>query len=72
MGGDLPYVNGEVFNRQQKHCFDEALKKFSGTRKMGNDEFCNKYLEQLEMDLNSLGYYHQLYCVCYQSVLRYI
>ena len=55
MGGDLPYVNAEVFCRQQTHCFSEAMSKFNQTRKMGSEDFCKEYLERLELDLKDLG-----------------
>ena len=55
MGGELPYVNGEVFNRQKNHCHSESVKQFVNTRKMGSDDFCKEYLDKLELDLNELG-----------------
>uniref|UniRef100_A0A671UN18 Atlastin 3 n=1 Tax=Sparus aurata TaxID=8175 RepID=A0A671UN18_SPAAU len=53
-GGDLPYVSPESL--EEKHNFNvrEALHAFSSTKKMGGQEFCDRYQEQLEKELEDM------------------
>ncbi|KAF6726574.1 Atlastin-3 [Oryzias melastigma] len=53
-GGDLPYVAPESL--QEKHIFfsGEALHTFSSTKKMGGQEFCDRYRAQLEKELEEM------------------
>ncbi|XP_053284627.1 atlastin-3 [Pleuronectes platessa] len=63
-GGDLPYVAPESL--EEKHVFNsrEALHSFSSTKKMGGQEFCDKYQSQLENELTEMW---QSYCKHNQS-----
>ncbi|XP_062249825.1 atlastin-3 [Platichthys flesus] len=63
-GGDLPYVAPESL--EEKHVFNsrEALHSFSSTKKMGGQEFCDKYQAQLEKELTEMW---QSYCKHNQS-----
>lgn len=53
-GGDLPYV--APASLEEKHHFHsrEALHTFSSTKKMGGQEFCDRYQEQLEKELEEM------------------
>ncbi|XP_058506336.1 atlastin-3 [Solea solea] len=53
-GGDLPYVAPESL--EEKHVFNyrEALHAFSSTKKMGGQEFCDRYQAQLEKELEEM------------------
>lgn len=53
-GGDLPYVSPD--NLEEKHHFNfkEALYTFSSTKKMGGQEFCDRYQTQLEKELEEM------------------
>ncbi|KAM9832771.1 atlastin-3-like [Syngnathus typhle] len=50
-GGDLPYVSPESLEEKHQFYFKEALFSFSSTKKMGGQEFCDRYQEQLEKEL---------------------
>ncbi|XP_051924369.1 atlastin-3 [Hippocampus zosterae] len=53
-GGDLPYVSPESLEEKHQFYFKEALYSFSSTKKMGGQEFCDRYQEQLEKELEEM------------------
>ncbi|XP_076015750.1 atlastin-3-like [Genypterus blacodes] len=53
-GGDLPYVAPESLTEKHLFSFREALHAFSSTKKMGGQEFCDRYQEQLETELGQM------------------
>ncbi|XP_073343028.1 atlastin-3 [Pagrus major] len=53
-GGDLPYVSPESLEEKHHFNFREALHAFSSTKKMGGQEFCDRYQEQLEKELGDM------------------
>uniref|UniRef100_A0A669EE59 Atlastin 3 n=1 Tax=Oreochromis niloticus TaxID=8128 RepID=A0A669EE59_ORENI len=50
-GGDLPYVSPESLEEKHQFFIREALHVFASTKKMGGQEFCNRYQEKLEKEL---------------------
>lgn len=53
-GGDLPYVSPESLEERHHFNFREALYAFSSTKKMGGQEFCDRYQAQLEKELEEM------------------
>ncbi|XP_003970249.3 atlastin-3 [Takifugu rubripes] len=53
-GGDLPYVSPESLEEKHHFNFKEALHAFSSTKKMGGQEFCDRYQAQLEKELEEM------------------
>lgn len=47
-GGTRPYLNTNTMESEHKRVKDKALHQFQSKRKMGGDEFSEKYREQLE------------------------
>lgn len=53
-GGDLPYVSPDSLEEKHHFNFKEALYTFSSTKKMGGQEFCDRYQAQLEKELDEM------------------
>lgn len=53
-GGDLPYVSPDCLEEKHHFNFKEALYTFSSTKKMGGQEFCDRYQAQLEKELEEM------------------
>lgn len=53
-GGDLPYVAPESLEEKHQFHLKEALYSFSSTKKMGGQEFCDRYQGQLEKELEDM------------------
>lgn len=53
-GGDLPYVSPDSLGEKHHFNFKEALYTFSSTKKMGGQEFCDRYQVQLEKELEEM------------------
>lgn len=53
-GGDLPYVSPDSLEEKHHFNFKEALYTFSSTKKMGGQEFCDRYQAQLEKELEEM------------------
>lgn len=53
-GGDLPYVSPDTLEEKHNFNFKEALYTFSSTKKMGGQEFCDRYQAQLEKELEEM------------------
>lgn len=58
-GGDLPYVSPESLEEKHHFHFREALHNFSSTKKMGGQEFCDRYQGQLEKELDEMWQSYQ-------------
>ncbi|XP_068895871.1 atlastin isoform X2 [Tenebrio molitor] len=50
-GGNKPYLNTATMESEHRKVKDKAIHQFQSKRKMGGDEFSEKYKEQLEKDL---------------------
>ncbi|XP_071395512.1 atlastin-3 [Centroberyx affinis] len=50
-GGELPYVAPDSLEEKHHFFFRESLHTFSSTKKMGGQEFCDRYQVQLEAEL---------------------
>ncbi|KAJ8338073.1 hypothetical protein SKAU_G00370390 [Synaphobranchus kaupii] len=50
-GGDLPYVSPDSLEEKQDFFFGESLHLFISTKKMGGQDYCNRYQTQLEEEL---------------------
>uniref|UniRef100_A0A672HCR1 Atlastin-3-like n=1 Tax=Salarias fasciatus TaxID=181472 RepID=A0A672HCR1_SALFA len=53
-GGDLPYVAPESLEEKSNFFVKEALHAFSSTKKMGGQEFCDRYQSELEKELEEM------------------
>lgn len=53
-GGDLPYVAPDSLEEKHQFFFKESLHNFSSTKKMGGQEFCDRYQAQLESELEEM------------------
>ncbi|KAM4622016.1 atlastin-3-like [Polymixia lowei] len=53
-GGDLPYVAPDSLDEKHHFFFRESLHAFSSTKKMGGQEFCDRYQAQLETELGEM------------------
>lgn len=47
-GGNKPYLNTATMESEHRKVKDKAIHQFQSKRKMGGDEFSEKYKEQLE------------------------
>ena len=47
-GGNKPYLNTAAIESEHRRHKDKALHQFQSKRKMGGDEFSEKYKEQLD------------------------
>lgn len=51
-GGNKPYLNTIKMESEHRKVKDKAIHQFQSKRKMGGDEFSEKYKEQLEKVMN--------------------
>ncbi|KAI4832784.1 hypothetical protein KUCAC02_015732 [Chaenocephalus aceratus] len=51
-GGDKPYINPAELERWHLEFRQASVKHFRGVKKMGGEEFCRRYQEQLEAELD--------------------
>lgn len=51
-GGDAPYVNPELLEDRHNEYRQQAIDKFTATRKMGGEEFSATYLHNLKNDID--------------------
>ncbi|KAJ8281878.1 hypothetical protein COCON_G00043970 [Conger conger] len=51
-GGDLPYVAPDSLEEKQNFIRSESLRLFDSTKKIGGQEFCDRYHAELEEELN--------------------
>lgn len=47
-GGNKPYLNTATMEAEHRRIKDKAIHQFQSKRKMGGEEFSEKYKEQLE------------------------
>ncbi|XP_012583029.1 PREDICTED: atlastin-2 isoform X3 [Condylura cristata] len=50
-GGDKPYIAPSDLERKHLDLKEVALKQFRSVKKMGGDEFCHRYQDQLEAEI---------------------
>ncbi|XP_073484130.1 atlastin-2 isoform X1 [Aquarana catesbeiana] len=50
-GGDKPYIAPADLERKHLDAKDVCIKQFRSVKKMGGEEFCHRYQEQLEAEL---------------------
>ncbi|XP_078505148.1 atlastin-2 isoform X2 [Lissotriton helveticus] len=50
-GGDKPYIAPSDLDRKHQDLKDSAIKQFRSVKKMGGEEFCQRYQDQLEAEL---------------------
>lgn len=53
-GGDLPYVAPATLEEKHDFFYGEAIHSFLSTKKMGGQEFCDRYQEQLQKELGDM------------------
>lgn len=53
-GGDQPYISPKELEALHLRLKDKARENFEGTRKMGGDAFCKKYLDKLLAELDEI------------------
>ncbi|XP_066994905.1 atlastin-like [Anabrus simplex] len=53
-GGAQPYVNTEQMDAEHNRSKNNAIQAFSNKRKMGGEEFAQKYLEELVNDIEEM------------------
>ncbi|XP_043913612.1 atlastin-2 isoform X3 [Protopterus annectens] len=51
-GGDKPYIAPSDLERKHKEFKEVAVKQFRSVKKMGGEEFCRRYQEQLEREID--------------------
>ncbi|XP_018497757.1 atlastin-2 [Galendromus occidentalis] len=60
-GGEQSYITPRELFQHHEALKDAAKRRFEGTRKMGNEEFCQIYLEKLLEDLDDTFVSYQKY-----------
>ncbi|XP_065446022.1 atlastin-2 isoform X9 [Chrysemys picta bellii] len=53
-GGDKPYIAPSDLERQHQGFKESAVKQFCSVKKMGGEEFCRRYQDQLEAELDEI------------------
>ncbi|XP_075781967.1 atlastin-2 isoform X2 [Pelodiscus sinensis] len=53
-GGDKPYIAPSDLERQHQGFKESAVKQFCAVKKMGGDEFCHRYQDQLEAEIDEI------------------
>ncbi|OQR70125.1 atlastin-2-like [Tropilaelaps mercedesae] len=53
-GGDQPYISPRELQQHHSHFKNQARSRFEHTRKMGGDEFCERYLHKLMNELDQM------------------
>ncbi|NWU93183.1 ATLA2 protein, partial [Upupa epops] len=51
-GGDKPYIAPMDLERKHQDFRDSAIRQFRSVKKMGGEEFCRRYQEQLEVEID--------------------
>ena len=51
-GGDKPYIAPADLERTHKDLKQKSIQQFRAVKKMGGEEFCRRYQEQLEAELD--------------------
>lgn len=63
-GGNKPYLNTSIMDIEHKRVKDKALHQFHSKRKMGGEEFSEKYKDQLEKVFFSVSRANRLLYNC--------
>ncbi|XP_054033271.1 atlastin-2 isoform X2 [Dryobates pubescens] len=53
-GGDKPYLAPSDLERRHQECRESAVRQFRAVKKMGGEEFCRRYQEQLEVEIDEI------------------
>ncbi|XP_021247008.1 atlastin-2 isoform X3 [Numida meleagris] len=53
-GGDKPYIAPSDLERKHQDFKESAVKQFCSVKKMGGEEFCRRYQEQLEAEIDEI------------------
>ncbi|XP_077191538.1 atlastin-2 isoform X1 [Paroedura picta] len=53
-GGDKPYIAPADLERKHQELKEVAIKQFRSIKKMGGEEFCHRYQDQLEEELDDI------------------
>ncbi|KAJ6667057.1 hypothetical protein lerEdw1_019060 [Lerista edwardsae] len=53
-GGDKPYIAPADLERKHQELKELAVKQFRSVKKMGGEEFCRRYQDQLEEELDDI------------------
>ncbi|XP_015271137.1 PREDICTED: atlastin-2 [Gekko japonicus] len=53
-GGDKPYIAPADLERKHQELKEVAIKQFRSVKKMGGEEFCRRYQDQLEEELDDI------------------
>ncbi|XP_074805954.1 atlastin-2 isoform X1 [Natator depressus] len=53
-GGDKPYIAPSDLERQHQDFKESAVRQFCSVKKMGGEEFCRRYQDQLEAELDEI------------------
>uniref|UniRef100_H2L648 GB1/RHD3-type G domain-containing protein n=1 Tax=Oryzias latipes TaxID=8090 RepID=H2L648_ORYLA len=51
-GGDKPYISPAELERRHTELLQTSVRHFRSVKKMGGEDFCRRYQEQLEAELN--------------------
>ncbi|KYO18401.1 atlastin-2 isoform X2 [Alligator mississippiensis] len=53
-GGDKPYIAPSDLERKHQDFRESAVKQFRSVKKMGGEEFCHRYQDQLEAEMDEI------------------
>ncbi|XP_074673482.1 atlastin-2 isoform X1 [Strix aluco] len=53
-GGDKPYIAPSDLERKHQDFRESAVRQFRSVKKMGGEEFCRRYQEQLEVEIDEI------------------
>lgn len=53
-GGDKPYIAPADLERKHQDYRESAVRQFCSVKKMGGEEFCRRYQEQLETEIDEI------------------
>nr|XP_033792288.1 atlastin-2 isoform X2 [Geotrypetes seraphini]XP_033792289.1 atlastin-2 isoform X2 [Geotrypetes seraphini] len=53
-GGDKPYIAPSDLERKHQDLKESSIKQFRSVKKMGGEEFCRRYQDQLEAELEEI------------------
>ncbi|XP_069709039.1 atlastin-2 isoform X1 [Phaenicophaeus curvirostris] len=53
-GGDKPYIAPSDLERKHQDFRESAVRQFCSVKKMGGEEFCRRYQEQLEVEIDEI------------------
>ncbi|XP_030045237.1 atlastin-2-like [Microcaecilia unicolor] len=53
-GGDKPYIAPSDLERKHQDLKESSIKQFRSVKKMGGEEFCHRYQDQLEVEIEEI------------------